>query len=449
MFERILIANRAEIAVRIIRACRELGISTVAVYSKADANSYHVKLADEAICVGGASSTESYLRIPNIIAAAEIADVEAIHPGYGFLAENDHFAEVCRSCNIKFIGPPPEIINLLGDKNQARITAKKAGIPIIPGSDGLINTREEAVEIAKKLGYPIIIKASAGGGGKGMRIAHNDVSLASAFQTAQQEAQNAFGNGDVYIEKFIEDPRHVEIQIMADEHGNCVYLGERECSIQRKHQKMIEETPSPIINAKLRAKLGKAAVKLASSVGYQNAGTVEFLVDKHENFYFMELNARIQVEHPITETVTGIDLIKEQLRVASGKTLSFSQNDIKPEGVAIECRINAENPEKNFMPSAGTLEKFILPGGPGVRIDTHAYQGYKLSPYYDSMLAKIICYAPTRKEALNKMYNVLGETVIEGIHTTIPFLRRILTNEKFVSGKYTTHFVDELLAADK
>ncbi|MDD5422217.1 MAG: acetyl-CoA carboxylase biotin carboxylase subunit, partial [Candidatus Omnitrophica bacterium] len=386
MFNKILIANRGEVALRIIRACKELGIRTVAVYSQPDISSLHVKYADEAICIGSAASANSYLNIPSIISAAEITDVEAIHPGYGFLAEDAHFAEICESCKIKFIGPTPENIRRMGDKMAAKDSAKKAGVPTIPGSKTVVKTKEEALKVAKELGYPVIVKAAAGGGGKGMRICHNDVRLISALLTAQREAEAAFGNPAVYMEKFIEKPRHIEIQILGDRHGHIIHLGERDCTIQRRHQKLIEETPSPILDDKLRKKMGEAAVKCAKSIGYLNAGTVEFLVDDNKSFYFMEMNTRIQVEHPITEAITGIDLIKEQLRIAFGDRVHYKQDDIKFSGSAIECRINAEDPDNDFMPSPGRITTLNLPGGRGVRLDTHAYCGYEISPYYDSMI---------------------------------------------------------------
>ncbi len=445
MFEKILIANRGEIALRIIRACKEMGIRTVAVYSQADLNSAHVRLADEAICVGPAQSSNSYLHIPSIISAAEIADVEAIHPGYGFLAENAHFAEVCESCNIKFIGPPIESIRKMGDKIAAKDMMKKVGVPTIPGSEGAVSDRNEALTIAKKIGYPVIIKAAFGGGGRGMRIAHNDVSLANAFMTARTEAEAAFDKGEVYIEKYVESPRHVEIQILADQHGNTVHLGERDCTVQRRYQKMIEESPSTALSSSTRAKMGKAAVKAAKAVGYSNAGTIEFLVDKHENFYFMEMNTRVQVEHPVTEMVTGIDIIKQQLRIAFGEKLPFGQDDIKNQGWAIECRVNAEDPEKNFMPSPGKITGLFLPGGNGIRVDSHIYQSYEIPPYYDSMIAKIIAHGKDRNEAIQIMNRALDEMAVEGVKTTIPFLKRILNEPKFRLGQYSTQFVEELL----
>jgi acetyl-CoA carboxylase, biotin carboxylase subunit len=445
MFSKILIANRGEIALRIIRACKELGIRTVAIYSEADVNSLHVKFADEAICVGPAQSAKSYLNIPSIISAAEITDVEAIHPGYGFLAENPHFAEVCESCQIKFIGPRPESMKLLGDKMSAKLAMKKSGIPIIPGSKGIVKTKEDALRIAKDMKYPVIIKACAGGGGKGMRIAHNDIRLASAFYMAQSEAEAAFGVPDVYIEKCIENPRHIEFQILADEYEHIVHLGERDCTIQRRHQKLIEESPSPSLDAKLRKKIGELAVKGAKSVGYVNAGTMEFLLDKNNNFYFMEMNTRIQVEHPVTEMITGIDLIKEQIRIASGEKLGYDQSEIKIEGHAIECRINAEDPDNNFMPSPGRIDRFHSPGGRGVRVDSHIYSEYIIPPYYDSMIAKLITYGKTRNEAIYIMQRALDEFLIRPLKTTIPFHRKVMSDDAFLRGSIDTSYVEKLL----
>jgi acetyl-CoA carboxylase biotin carboxylase subunit len=446
MFSKILIANRGEIALRIIRACRELGVKTVAVYSEADKDSLHVRYANEAVCIGGSSSATSYLNIPNIISAAEIADVEAIHPGYGFLAEDSHFAEICESCQIKFIGPTSETISLMGDKMAAKDSAKRAGLPIIPGSTGLVNNKEEALRIAKRLRYPVIIKAAAGGGGKGMRICHNDVRLISAFLTAQREAEAAFGNPAVYIEKFVENPRHVEIQIVGDDYGHIVHLGERDCTVQRRHQKLIEESPSPAIDSKIRKKMGEMAVKAAKAVNYVNAGTVEFLVDDKGEFYFMEMNTRVQVEHPVTEMVTSVDLIKTQIKIASGERLPFKQDDIEFHGSAIECRINAEDPERDFMPCPGKIETFIAPGGPGIRLDTHAYPGYSISPHYDSMIGKLIAYGKTRSEAIHTMQRALEEFTIEPIKTTIPFHKRVFSNPAFLRGKFSTDFVERLFA---
>jgi len=444
MFTKILIANRGEVALRIIRACKELGIRTVAVYSQPDINSLHVKYADEAICIGSAASANSYLNIPSIISAAEITDVEAIHPGYGFLAEDAHFAEICESCKIKFIGPTPDNIRRMGDKMAAKESAKKAGVPIIPGSKAVVKTKDEALKIAKEMGYPIIIKAAAGGGGKGMRICHNDVRLISALLTGQREAEAAFGNPNVYIEKYIEEPRHIEIQILGDTHGHIIHLGERDCTIQRRHQKLIEETPSPVLDSKLRKKMGEAAVKCAKAINYVNAGTIEFLLDSKKNFYFMEMNTRIQVEHPITETVTGIDLIKEQMRIAGGERIAYKQDDVRFEGSAIECRINAEDPDHDFLPSPGKITTFNVPGGRGVRLDSHAYAGYEISPYYDSMIGKLIVHGKNRMEAINICKRALDEFVIEPIKTTIPFHKKVMNNPAFLRGKFSTDFIERL-----
>ncbi|MFA4983926.1 MAG: acetyl-CoA carboxylase biotin carboxylase subunit [Candidatus Omnitrophota bacterium] len=444
MFSKILIANRGEIALRIIRACRELGIRTVAVYSEADKNSLHVRFADEAICIGKPPSSNSYLNIPAIISAAEITDVEAIHPGYGFLAENPHFAEICSSCNIVFIGPTPENIRLMGDKMAARNTMQKAGIPIVPGSATIIKNKEEVIKTVKKIGYPVIIKAAAGGGGKGMRICHNDIRLISSLMTAQQEAEANFGNSNVYIEKYIEKPRHIEVQVMADRFGHVLHLGERDCSIQRRHQKLLEESPSPVVDAKLRKRLGELVVKAAKAVNYVSVGTIEFLLDGSNNFYFMEMNTRIQVEHPVTEMVTGIDLIKEQLAIAAGEKLSLRQDDIRLKGAALECRINAEDYENNFMPSPGRIESVNFPGGPGVRLDTHIYAGYEVPTYYDSLLAKVITYGKDRQEAIRIMKRALSEFNITPIKTTIPFHLNLMDNSLFLKGEISTHFVQEL-----
>ncbi|MDL5055075.1 acetyl-CoA carboxylase biotin carboxylase subunit [Oscillatoria laete-virens NRMC-F 0139] len=449
MFDKILIANRGEIALRIIRACKEMGIRSLAVYSEADVDSLHVQLADEAICIGKGPSNESYLKIDRIISAAEVGDVDAIHPGYGFLAENAHFAEVCDSCNIKFIGPKPSSIRSMGDKAVARETAMKAGVPVTPGSEGIIETEQEALKIAKKIGYPVMIKAVAGGGGRGMRPAHNDVSLVKGFHTARNEAEKAFGNPAVYIEKLIENPHHIEIQIIADRKGKVLHLGERDCSMQRRNQKIIEECPSPMMGTKegikLREKMGKAAIKLAEAVGYENAGTLEFLVDDDYNFYFMEMNTRIQVEHPVTEEVYGVDLIKEQIRVAAGLPLSLSQSDIIPRGHAIECRINAEDPFNNFMPSPGRIGLYYAPGGRGIRVDSHAYGGYSIPPYYDSMIAKLITVGKDRQDAINLMQRALGEYIIRGVKTIIPLQQIIMNDPNFRRGRYSTHFVGALL----
>jgi acetyl-CoA carboxylase biotin carboxylase subunit len=419
------------------------------VYSQADRDSLHVRFADEAICIGQAASSNSYLNIPAIISAAEITDVEAIHPGYGFLAENPHFAEICESCKITFIGPTPDNIRLMGDKMVARTTMQKAGLPIVPGSTAIIKNKEEAIKIAKKIGYPVIIKAAAGGGGKGMRVCHNDISLISSLMAAQAEAEANFGNPNVYIEKYIEKPRHVEIQILADKHGHILYLGERDCTIQRRHQKLLEESPSPVVDSKLRKRLGELAVRGAKTVNYTSAGTIEFLVDQRNNFYFMEMNTRIQVEHPVTELVTGLDLIKEQIRIASGEKLRLQQEEVQIKGVAIECRINAEDFENNFMPSPGKIETLILPGGPGVRLDTHIYPGYEISPYYDSLVAKVITYGHNRQEAIKIMVRALNEFNIAPIKTTIPFHLRLLENPLFLKGEISTHFVQEMLKEEQ
>ncbi|MFA6129659.1 MAG: acetyl-CoA carboxylase biotin carboxylase subunit [Candidatus Omnitrophota bacterium] len=449
MFSKILIANRGEIALRIIRACHEMGIRTVAVYSQADRNSLHVRFADEAICIGQASSSSSYLNIPAIISAAEITDVEAIHPGYGFLAENAHFAEICESCKITFIGPTPENIRLMGDKMAARTTMQKAGLPIVPGSRAIIKNKEEALKTAKEIGYPVIIKAAAGGGGKGMRICHNDLTLVSSLLTAQSEAEANFGNSSVYIEKYIEKPRHIEVQIIADRLGHILQLGERDCSIQRRHQKLLEESPSPAVDSKMRRKLGELVLKGMKSINYLSCGTIEFLLDsKTNNFYFMEMNTRIQVEHPVTEMVTGIDLIKEQIRVASGEKLKIQQEDVQIKGAAIECRINAEDADNNFMPSPGKIEALILPGGPNVRLDTHIYAGYEVPSYYDSLVAKLIVYGANRYEAIRTMRRALSEFYIAPIKTTIPFHLKLMDNPLFKKGDISTHFVQDLLIND-
>ncbi len=448
MFSKILIANRGEIALRIIRACKVLGIRTVAVYSEADRNSLSVRFADEAICIGPAASSGSYLNIPAIISAAEITDVEAIHPGYGFLAENAHFAEICESCRITFIGPSPDNIRSMGDKMQARITMQKAGVPIVPGSTATVKNKEEALKIAKNIGYPIIIKAAAGGGGKGMRICHNDLTLMSSLVTAQTEAEASFGNPNVYIEKYIEKPRHIEIQILADKHNHSIHLGERDCSIQRRHQKLLEESPSPVVDAKLRKRLGEMALKGVRAVNYSNAGTVEFLLDQNNNFYFMEMNTRIQVEHPVTEMVTGIDLIKEQIRIAAGERLHMQQDHVQIKGAAIECRINAEDYENNFMPSPGKIEVLNIPGGPNVRVDTHIYPGYEIPPYYDSMVAKLIVHGKNRNEAIRIMHRALSEFYIAPIKTTIPFHVRLMENPLFLKSEISTHFVQEMFKGE-
>ena len=448
MFEKILIANRGEIALRIIRACKELGIRTLAVYSEADVDSLHVQLADEAICIGAPASSESYLKIDRIMSAAEVGDVDAIHPGYGFLSENAHFAEVCESCEIKFIGPPARAMHAMGDKNSARASARKAGVAVTPGSDGIIENVEDALKLARKIGFPLMIKAVAGGGGRGMRAAHNEASLGPAFHAARTEAEKAFGNGDVYIEKLIVNPHHIEFQIMADQHGHVVHLGERDCSIQRRNQKVIEECPSPMVSPALRKKMGHAAVKLAQSVGYQNAGTMEFLVDNQGNYYFIEMNTRIQVEHTITEEVYGCDLVKEQILVAAGERLSPHVANATARLHAIQCRINAEDPEKNFQPSPGRIAFYYAPGGRGVRIDSHAYTGYVVPPYYDSMIAKLITVGATRNSAIARMRRALDEYYITGIKTTVPFHSAIMRNAEFCNGTYDTGFVERVMSSD-
>jgi len=442
MFKKILIANRGEIALRVIRACRELGIRTVAVYSEADANSLHRRLADEDVCIGPGPSRDSYLNVSRIISAAEITDADAIHPGYGFLAENAEFAELCGKCRIKFIGPSPEVIAKMGDKSEAKKAMRKANVPVTPGSQGLISDLDEATKLANEIGYPVIVKAVAGGGGRGMRVAHTQIALSTALATAQAEAEKAFGNAGVYIEKYIENPKHVEVQILADEHGNVIHLGERDCSVQRRHQKLIEESPCPIMDEKTRKRIGDAAVKAAKAVGYSNAGTIEFLMDKDKNFYFMEMNTRIQVEHPVTEQVTSIDLVKEQIRVAAGEKLSIRQDDVRLTGHSIECRINAEDPSRNFMPSPGQVNTYHVPGGPGVRIDSHVYEEYVIPPFYDSMIAKLIVTAANREEAIRRMDRALAEFIIEGVATTIPFHQKVIRSEEFRRGDFGTGFVE-------
>ena len=442
MFSRILIANRGEIALRIIRACRELGVEVVAVYSEADKDAPYLALADEAICIGPASSAKSYLNIPRIISAAEISDVEAIHPGYGFLAENVHFAEVCRECGITFIGPPVEAMQLLGDKVRARELAHRAEVPVVPGSDGAIENDAEAMQLANSMGYPVIIKAAAGGGGRGMRVVHNDINLRSAYSSARAEAKAAFGDDTVYMEKFIVEPRHVEVQIMADRHGNALHFYERDCSTQRRHQKMIEESPCPVLDKRTREELAGAALRIIKEANYDNAATVEFLLDKDKGFYFIEANTRIQVEHPVTEMVTGHDLIRLQLKVAAGERIKMSQRSVKHDGVAIECRINAEDPERDFAPCPGTITRYIPPGGPGVRVDTHVHQGWTVSPSYDSMIAKVIVHRATRADAIVTMKRALREFVIEPIKTTIPACLDILSHNLFVKSKIDTGFVE-------
>lgn len=449
MIQKVLIANRGEIALRIVRACRELGIKSLAVYSEADVESLHVQLADEAICIGKAPSSESYLKADRIISAAEIANVDAIHPGYGFLSENADFAEQCESCNIKFIGPSSEAIRKMGDKAIAKETVKKAGVPVVEGSEGVITEEKEAAKIAAKIGYPVIIKAVAGGGGRGMRVAHNEVSLRKEFHIASNEASKAFGNGDVYIEKYIENPRHIEFQILADSHGKTLHLGERDCSVQRRHQKLIEEAPSPFVSPELRKRMGDAAINASAAANYVGAGTIEFLVDAKENFYFLEMNTRIQVEHPVTEEVTGIDLIKQQLLIASGLPIEFNQDEITFEKHAIECRINAEDPSNNFMPSPGCIDLYYAPGGHGVRVDSHAYGGYVIPPYYDSMIGKLITYGKTREVAIQRMYRALNEYIIRGVKTTIPLQKAIISDPDFQAGNATTAFMEKFMERNK
>lgn len=443
MIKKLLIANRGEIAVRIIRACRELGIETVAVYSEVDKDALHVQMADEAFCIGPKASKDSYLNVTNIVSVAKLTGTDAIHPGYGFLAENADFAELCEEVNVTFVGPSADAISKMGTKDVARETMKQAGVPIVPGSQGIIENVEEAVSLANEIGYPVIIKATAGGGGKGIRVARTEEELINGIKITQQEAATAFGNPGVYIEKYIEDFRHVEIQVLADNYGNTIHLGERDCSIQRRLQKLLEESPSPALDSEIREQMGDAAVKAAKAVGYTGAGTVEFIYDYNEQrYYFMEMNTRIQVEHPVTEMVTGTDLIKEQIKVASGMELSLKQEDVEFEGWAIECRINAENPSKNFMPSPGEIKMYLPPGGLGVRVDSAAYPGYSIPPYYDSMIAKVITYGKTRDEAIARMKRALSEFVIEGIETTIPFHLKLLEHETFVSGEFNTKFLE-------
>ncbi len=439
---KILIANRGEIAVRIIRACKEMNIKTVAVYSEIDKDSLHTRLADEAICIGPAPSNKSYLSFKNIIEAANITGSDSIHPGFGFLSENSQFARICKESNIKFIGPSYKVIELMGNKSNAKELMKKAGVPTVPGSEGSIKGIKDAFEVAKKIGYPVMLKAAAGGGGKGIRIVNNERELESNYNIVKQEAKISFNDDEIYMEKFIENPRHVEIQILADEHGNVIHLGERDCTVQRRHQKVVEETPSTAIDEKLRNKMGEAAIKAAKAAGYTSCGTVEFLVDKHKNFYFMEMNTRIQVEHPITEERTGIDIVKNQIKIAAGEELKIKQKEIEFKGHAIECRINAENPGKNFRPCPGTITGLNLPGGKGIRIDSAIYEGYTIPPTYDSMIAKIIAYGANRNEAISKMKRALEETVIEGIDTNIDFLLEIIKNKNFIRGDYDTSFIE-------
>ncbi len=445
MLNKVLIANRGEIAVRIIRACKEMNIRTVAVYSEADKNSLHTKLADEAVCIGPAPSAKSYLNIKNILEAASLTGSDSIHPGFGFLSENAQFAKMCEESNIKFIGPSYKIIDLMGNKSNAKDLMKSAGVPVVPGSDGSLKNFEEAKKIAQEIGFPIMLKASAGGGGKGIRLVEKIEDLEDAYNIVKQEAKVSFNDDEIYMEKFIVNPRHVEIQVLADEFGNVIHLGERDCSVQRRNQKVLEESPSTVLDEKLREKMGNAAIKAVKASKYSNAGTIEFLVDKDKNFYFMEMNTRIQVEHPVTEWVTGVDIVKEQLRIASGEKLRFKQGDINFNGHSIECRINAENPDKNFMPCPGEIKDLNLPGGNGVRIDTAVYSGYKIPPTYDSMIAKLIVHAENRKEAISKMKRALEECIIDGIDTNIDFLYKILENEDFISGNFDTSFISKLL----
>ncbi|RMH63877.1 MAG: acetyl-CoA carboxylase biotin carboxylase subunit [Calditrichaeota bacterium] len=442
MFKKVLIANRGEIALRIIRACQELGVATVAVHSEADEDSLHVRFADEAICIGPAKGMDSYLKPDRIIAAAEIAGVDAIHPGYGFLAENADFSDMCQQHGFKFIGPSSEVIRTMGDKAKAKETMIKAGVPVVPGSDGVLKDMKQAVELAEAIGYPVILKAVAGGGGRGMRIVNSDAEMEINYQMAYAEAEGAFNNPDLYLEKFIINPRHIEIQVMADQHGNVVHLGERECSIQRRHQKLIEEAPSAVVDEALRQAMGKVAVAGAKTVQYEGAGTIEFLLDADKNFYFMEMNTRIQVEHPVTEMVFDRDLVKDQIRVAAGEELGYTQDDLNVSGHAVECRINAEDWERNFMPSPGEISSFHMPGGPGVRVDSHAYQRYKIPPFYDSLIAKLICRGKDRTEALQKMARALNEFVVEGVKTTIPFHQRLIKHPKFIEADFDTGFLE-------
>ena len=443
MLKKVLIANRGEIAVRIIRACREMGIRTVAIYSEVDKDALHVKLADQAICIGPAQSAKSYLNIKSILEAACLTGADSIHPGFGFLSENANFAKICEEMGIKFIGPNYQLIELLGNKSKAKETMKKAGVPVVPGSDGLIYSKEEAVKLAEEIKYPVILKASAGGGGRGIRIAHNKEELEKAYSLVKQEAKVSFNDDSIYMEKFIENPRHVEIQVLADEHGNGIHLGERDCSVQRRNQKIIEETPASIISNETRKKMGEVAVKAVKEIGYTNAGTIEFLVDKNQDFYFMEMNTRVQVEHPVTEMVTGIDIIKEQIKIASGEKLKIKQNDIKVNGHSMEARINAENPDKNFMPCPGTITGLHIPGGNGIRVDTAIYSGYTIPPTYDSMIAKIIVHGKTREESIAKLKSAVAELVVDGITTNADFILKILDNKNFQANKYDTSFIEK------
>ena len=441
MLKKVLIANRGEIAVRIIRACREMGIRTVAIYSEADKNALHVQLADEAICVGPAPSNKSYLNVKAILEAACLTGADSIHPGFGFLSENPNFAKICQETGIKFIGPDYKLIELLGNKSRAKETMKRAGVPVVPGSDGLIYSKEQAVNLAEQIKYPVMLKASAGGGGRGIRVAYSKEELEKEYDIVKQEAKVSFNDDSLYLEKFVENPRHVEIQILADEHGNCIHLGERDCSVQRRNQKVLEETPSGILDEETRKKMGEVAVKAVKEIGYSNAGTIEFLVDKNKDFYFMEMNTRVQVEHPVTEMVTGVDIIKEQIKIASGKELTYKQEDIKFNGHSMEVRINAENPDKNFMPCPGTITGLHIPGGNGVRVDTAIYSGYTVPPTYDSMLAKLIVHGKNREESIAKMKSAVAEFVVEGITTNIDFLLKILENENFKTNNYDTSFI--------
>jgi len=441
MFKKVLIANRGEVAVRIIRACREIGLPTVAVYSQADADSLHVSLATEAYCIGANESSSSYLNIPAIMSAATISGADAIHPGYGFMSERADFAEICKEHNIKFIGPSPESMQLMGDKATARKTMAEKGVPITPGT-GIITDIEEAKEAAKKFGYPVIVKATAGGGGKGMRVANNDKELEQSINLCRQEAEKFFGNPDVYMEKYLVNPRHIEVQIIADKFGNVIHLGERDCSIQRRHQKLVEEAPSPAVDEETRKKLGEAAIRAAKAANYEGVGTIEFLLDKDKNFYFMEMNTRLQVEHGISEMISNVDIVREQIFIASGEPLSYKQENIHLHGHAIECRINAEDPERNFLPAPGEINGYITPGGFGVRVDSHVYSGYKIPPYYDSLISKLMCWAPTREEARRRMYRALKEYVITGVKTTLPFYQELIENEVFISGNFDTGFME-------
>ncbi|MCR1934910.1 acetyl-CoA carboxylase biotin carboxylase subunit [Clostridium tepidum] len=445
MFKKILVANRGEIAVRIIRACREMGIETVAIYSEADKEALHVQLADEAVCIGPPSSKDSYLNMYNIISATVLTGSQAIHPGFGFLSENSKFANMCKDCNIVFIGPDSDTIDKMGNKSNARDVMIKAGVPVIPGSNGVIKDEKEALNIAEKIGYPVVVKASAGGGGRGIRIVHSKENMIKAFNAARSEAEGAFGDDSMYIEKFIKNPRHIEFQILGDNYGNIVHLGERDCSLQRRNQKVLEEAPSPSMNEELRKKMGDAAIKAAKAVGYKNAGTIEFLLDEDGSFYFMEMNTRIQVEHPITEMVTGIDILKEQIKIAYGEKLNVAQEDIKIQGHAIECRINAEDYKNGFRPCPGTIENLYTPGGLGVRLDSSVYSGYTIPPYYDSMIGKLIAYGRDREEAIQIMKRALGEFIIEGVNTNIDFQFIILEDENFIKGKYTTKYIEKML----